>query len=305
MPLSTSWTDGQTVHGSDINTIGAAVNACALSTSGTLTTPTITVLDNAFTVQNVTTPTKQAQFLLSAITAGNTRTYTLPDTSDTLVTLAATQALTQKDLTGAGNTFPTLNQNTTGSAAKWTTARNLAGNSVDGSATVAFANKFVVQGTTDTGLSSAQFLGALGTGLVKNTTTTGVLTIGAAGTDYVAPGSSPYDMAIMGFGSATARAASSYGDNPMGIKCQRAATFTSVTFRVNTADASGNLVCELRKNGTQISGTSTTIAAASQVAGGTSTGSWAVTTGDIITVFITAVGTTPGNGLVADVTGTA
>lgn len=81
----------------------------------------------------------------------------------------------------AGNlancTFPTFNQNTTGSAAKWTTPRNLAGNSVDGSANVAFVNKFIVQGTTDTGLSGAQFLGTLTTGILKNTTTTGVLTI--------------------------------------------------------------------------------------------------------------------------------
>lgn len=69
----------------------------------------------------------------------------------------------------------------TGSAAKWTTARLLAGNSVDGSANVAFANKFIVQGTTDAGLSAAQFLGALGTGIVKNTTTTGVLSIAVAG----------------------------------------------------------------------------------------------------------------------------
>lgn len=83
--------------------------------------------------------------------------------------------------------FPTLNQNTTGSAAKWTTARLLAGNSIDGSTNVAFANKFIVQGTTDTGLSAAQFLGALSTGLVKNTTTTGVLSIATAGTDYVLP----------------------------------------------------------------------------------------------------------------------
>jgi len=78
-------------------------------------------------------------------------------------------------------TWPTFNQNTTGSAATWTSARNLAGNSVDGSTNVAFANKFIVQGTTDTGLSGAQFLGSLGTGIVKNTTTTGVLSIAAAG----------------------------------------------------------------------------------------------------------------------------
>lgn len=62
----------------------------------------------------------------------------------------------------------------------WTTARLLAGNSVNGSANVAFANKFIVQGTTDTGLSGAQFLGALGTGIVKNTTATGVLSIAVA-----------------------------------------------------------------------------------------------------------------------------
>lgn len=84
-------------------------------------------------------------------------------------------------------TFPTLNQNTTGSAAKWTTARLLAGNSVDGSADAAFANKFIVQGTADSGLSGAQFLGALATGMLKSTTNTGVLSIGVAGTDYVAP----------------------------------------------------------------------------------------------------------------------
>lgn len=72
-------------------------------------------------------------------------------------------------------------------APKWTTARLLAGNSVDGSANVTFANKFIVQGTTDTGLTGAQFLGSLGTGIVKNTTTTGVLSIASAGTDYEVP----------------------------------------------------------------------------------------------------------------------
>lgn len=87
-------------------------------------------------------------------------------------------------LTNATGTAASLNA---GTAATWTTARNLAGNSVNGSANVSFANKFIVQGTTDAGLSAAQFLGALGTGIVKNTTTTGVLSIAAAATDYVAP----------------------------------------------------------------------------------------------------------------------
>jgi len=111
------------------------------------------------------------------------------------------------------------------------------------------------------------------------------------------------DVSIVAFGASTARAASSYGDFPFGIKLQRAVTFSSVTFRVATADASGNLVVELRKNGTQVSGTPTTIAAASQVAGGTTTGTWSFAAGDIITVYVTGIGTTPGKGLIADVKG--
>lgn len=110
------------------------------------------------------------------------------------------------------------------------------------------------------------------------------------------------DMSIVAFGANTAREAGT-GDFPFGVKLQRAITFSSVTFRVATADASGDLVVELRKNGSQVAGTSTTIAAASQVTGGTSTGTWAFAAGDILTVYVTAVGATPGNGLVADIQG--
>src|SRR4029077_12453288 len=78
-----------------------------------------------------------------------TNTISIPYATDTLAILAGSQAFTNKDLTDATNTFPTFNQNTTGSAAKWTTARNLAGNSVDGSVNVAFSNAFIVQGTSD------------------------------------------------------------------------------------------------------------------------------------------------------------
>ena len=47
-----------------------------------------------------------------------------------------TQTLTNKDLSSATNTFPTFNQNTTGSAAKLTTARTIDGQSFDGSANI-------------------------------------------------------------------------------------------------------------------------------------------------------------------------
>jgi hypothetical protein len=137
----------------------------------------------------------------------------------TVATLTGSQTLTNKTLTSptlttpalgtpsggvlTNCTFPTLNQDTTGSAAKWTTARNLAGNSVDGSAAVAFANKFIVQGTADAGLSAAQFLGALGTGLVKNTTTTGVLSVATQGTDYYAPAGTDVAITDGGTGAST------------------------------------------------------------------------------------------------------
>ena len=51
-------------------------------------------------------------------------------TNSNIVQLAATQALTNKDLTGAGNTFPTFNQNTTGTAATASLALSVSPNSV-------------------------------------------------------------------------------------------------------------------------------------------------------------------------------
>lgn len=45
-------------------------------------------------------------------------------------------------------------------------------------------SKYVVQGTADAGLTAAQFLGALASGIVKNTTTTGVLSIATPMVDY-------------------------------------------------------------------------------------------------------------------------
>lgn len=114
-----------------------------------------------------------------------------------------------------------------------------------------------------------------------------------------------YDLSIVAFGAVTIRIASSYGDFPMGIKLQRNVTLTSVTYRCNTADVSGNLVVELRNNGVQLSGSSVTIPAANQVTGGTATGTWSLVAGDILTVYVTAVGTTPGAGLIADIAGVA
>lgn len=154
--------------------------------------------DNGFsgTVQNpTTTPVLSISTTVtgllkgdgSAITSATSGVDFAPGTS-----ALSTGILKNTTATGAlsiatAPDFPTLNQNTTGSAAKWTTARALAGNSVDGSAAVPFANDFIVRGTADDGLPNAQFMGALETGLVKNTTSTGTQSIAVEGTDYQGP----------------------------------------------------------------------------------------------------------------------
>lgn len=62
-------------------------------------TNSFTVLDTNLTIQDNGDNTKQAMFQASGITSGQTRTYTLPDISDTLTTNTATQTLTNKTLT--------------------------------------------------------------------------------------------------------------------------------------------------------------------------------------------------------------
>lgn len=78
----------------------------------TLNTPTLTVNDNVFTVQDNSDTTKKLQLQLSGITTGTTRTLTVPDVTDTIVTLAATQTLTNKTLSAPVVANPTLTVDT-------------------------------------------------------------------------------------------------------------------------------------------------------------------------------------------------
>jgi hypothetical protein len=61
--------------------------------------------------------------------------------------------------------------------------------------------------TPDATLTNEQALSALATGILKSTTTTGVLSIAAQGTDYYAPGGTDVAVADGGTGSSTASAA--------------------------------------------------------------------------------------------------
>jgi hypothetical protein len=80
---------------------------------------------------------------------------------------------------------------------------------VDNQATTAAALRapanatYIVQ-TADGTLTNEQALGALATGILKNTTTTGVLSIAAQGTDYYAPGGTDVALADGGTGASLA-----------------------------------------------------------------------------------------------------
>ena len=164
------------LNGSTSGTITLAATATAGTNTITLPAVTGTVVTTGDTGTVTSTmlagSIANAKLVNSSITVGSTA-IALGASS---TTLAGLTSVTSTSFVGA----LTGNADTATTAGKWTTARNLAGNSVDGSAAVAFANKFIVQGTTDAGLSGAQFLGSLGTGIVKNTTTTGVLSIAVA-----------------------------------------------------------------------------------------------------------------------------
>jgi len=149
-----------------------------------------------------------------------------------------------------------------------------------------------------TDLDNATFTGLLTVPTLKVTTgaAAGKILVSDADGD-LAYADSSYDFYLRPFADNTVRAAGN-GDMAYGLKIVRAFRILSVTYRCRTADASGNLVVEIRKNGSQQASTVDTIAAANQVAGHSMTGlSVDFAAGDILLPQVTGVGITPGFGL--------
>lgn len=87
------------------NLLGIGSQVVSINDPQTLTQKTLdntnayTAKDTSFTLQNASSTTKQAQFLLSGITAGQKRIFTLPDYNGTVATTGGTETFTNKTLT--------------------------------------------------------------------------------------------------------------------------------------------------------------------------------------------------------------
>lgn len=110
------------------------------------------------------------------------RTYTFKDANGTVAFTSDIPAAAITQLTGDVTAGPgSGSQAATVASVGGATAANVA------KAVAALADKFILQQADATNLPNAQAMGALATGIVKNTTTTGVQSIAVAETDYVTP----------------------------------------------------------------------------------------------------------------------
>jgi hypothetical protein len=89
MPVS----EGKLITNSGISGFVSTTGNETISGSKTFTAG-VTVRDASFTIQDDADNTKQAQFQLSGITAGTTRTYTLPNATTPLCGVGASHTIT-------------------------------------------------------------------------------------------------------------------------------------------------------------------------------------------------------------------
>lgn len=88
--------------------IESATGSGTISNKTIDNTNTVALLDNLFTLEDHTDPTKTIQFVLSGLTTGTLRLITVPDSNMTLVGTTLTQTLTNKTLTAPILTTPDI-----------------------------------------------------------------------------------------------------------------------------------------------------------------------------------------------------
>lgn len=118
--------------------------------------------------------------------------------------------------------------------------------------------------------------------------------------DKLATTARPYDFAFVQ--SLDTRAVG-YGEMVYGVRISKAIVITSIRYRMGTADASGTTTCQLYSSATAaaanvaIADTSGTAAVDATAV----TGSFSIAAGTYLYVYTSAIGTTPGKGLIADI----
>lgn len=115
----------------------------------------------------------------------------------------------------------------------------------------------------------------------------------------VQAGMIPADICFVHTGDSTRK--TGLGGNASGARIARPTTYTALTVDLATADASGVTTVVVKKNGVAVSGMTVSITAPALTA--SVTGTWAYSAGDVLTVEITAIGTTPGKGCTANIVG--
>ena len=173
--------------------IGAVVSSSNTIVLGNQTDAIITGTSTGVTLtlgQNTTTSGGQISF--NGSTSGSTLlnveavasgTITLPSATDTLVGLATTDVLTNKDLTSGTNTFPTLNQNTTGKSAS-TDALNSATTTIDVVSATAPIMGQILTATDSTHATWQTLLDSTQTTYTGSTSGTAIWSMPFQGTSY-------------------------------------------------------------------------------------------------------------------------
>lgn len=99
-----------------------------------------------------------------------------------------------------------------------------------------------------------------------------------------------------------------YLELPGGLTIPDPCTITKIVYSFDIPDASGSTMVELRKNGATIPGTSLAVTVANQAGGSTTIAARTVSglsvvlaEGDVLNVYVSGIGTTPGRGLTANI----
>lgn len=117
------------------STIATLAGTEALTNKTLDNTNTVTLKDTLFTLQDDGDTSKQGKFQLSGITTGTTRTYTVPNASDTLAVLGTAQTFTAKQTldnaatdigtaSSSSRTLTVLTDSSAGSSPRFELTRN-------------------------------------------------------------------------------------------------------------------------------------------------------------------------------------